>query len=174
MEHFEKTLKVENIYTGKIVTLNIETVLLPNENKTKREIVKHPGAVAILPITEEGEVVLVKQFRKALNSELLEIPAGKLEKDENPQECALRELQEEIGYTANRMTYIGTFYTSPGFTNEKVYIYKAEELLPSKLEKDNDEFITVIKYRKEEVLQMLEEGDIFDAKTGLAISLGLK
>lgn len=174
MENYEKTLKLDNIYSGKILKLDVETVLLPNNNQAKREIVRHPGAVAILPISEEGEIYFVKQFRKALNTELIEIPAGKLEKDENPRECALRELQEEIGFTANKLSLLGSFYSSPGFTNEIIYIYKAEGLIKSKLEMDEDEFINVVKYNIEESLEMLAKDTFKDAKTVIALSLGLK
>ncbi len=174
MENYEKTLKLDNIYSGKILKLDVETVLLPNNNQAKREIVRHPGAVAILPISEEGEIYFVKQFRKALNTELIEIPAGKLEKDENPRECALRELQEEIGFTANKLVLLGSFYSSPGFTNEIIYIYKAEGLIKSKLEMDEDEFINVVKYSIEESLEMLAKDTFKDAKTVIALSLGLK
>lgn len=171
MKLYEKTLDKKNIYSGKIISLDIETVLLPNNRKAKREIVKHPGAVAILPINDKNEIFFVKQYRKAIDSELIEVPAGKIEPNENPKECAIRELKEEIGQKANKMTYIGEFFTSPGFSNEIIYLYKAEELAPCQLEKDEDEFIIIEKYEKAKVIEMINDGIITDAKTILAVYL---
>ncbi len=173
LDYFERTLKSDNIYDGKILKLDVETVLLPNNNTTIREIVRHPGAVAILPINYDNEIYFVKQYRKALDMELLEVPAGKLEKNEIPYECALRELQEEIGFAAKNLTLLGSFYSSPGFSNEIIYIYKAEDLTPSKLAADEDEFINVVKLSAEESVKMLSKGLIKDAKTAIALSLGL-
>lgn len=170
---YEKTLEISNIYMGKVINLDIETVLLPNNKKAKREIVRHPGAVAILPLNDKGEIYFVKQYRKAVDMELLEIPAGKIENDEEPENCALRELQEEIGFTADKLTFIGEFYTSPGFANEKIFIYKAEELTQSRLTMDEDEFINIVKYSKCDALKMIKKGIIKDAKTVLALSLGI-
>ena len=174
MNTYEKTLEVSNIYSGKVINLDVETVLLPNNKKAKREIVRHPGAVAILPLNNKGEIYFVKQYRKAIDMELLEIPAGKIENDEKPKNCALRELQEEIGFTADKLTFIGEFYTSPGFANEKIFIYKAEELTQSRLTMDEDEFINIVKYSKCEAIEMIKKGTIKDAKTVLALSLGIE
>ncbi len=174
MKTYEKTIKTENIFTGKILKLDVETVLLPNNKEAKREIVRHPGAVAILPIYQNREIIFVKQFRKAVNGELLEVPAGKLEYGEIPEDCALRELQEEIGYTARKLTLMGKFYSSPGFSSEIIYVYKAEELISSKLRTDEDEFINIVKYTINDSIKMLEQGLINDAKTAIALSLGLK
>ena len=121
----EKTMKSERIYEGKIVNLRVDTVELPDKKYSKREIVEHPGAVGIVPITEDGKIILVKQFRKAVEKPLLEIPAGKIEINEEPKETALRELFEETGYYSNNMEYIIEFYTSPGFSNEKIYLFLA-------------------------------------------------
>ncbi|WP_034429000.1 NUDIX hydrolase, partial [Caldisalinibacter kiritimatiensis] len=118
----EKTMKSEKIYEGKILNLRIDTVELPDKKYTKREIVEHPRAVAIVPITAKGEIILVKQYRKPVEKELLEIPAGKLEVGEEPKTCAIRELKEETGVTANKLTYLFEFFTSPGFSNEKMYL----------------------------------------------------
>ncbi len=174
MKTYEKTIKTENIFTGKILKLDVETVLLPNNKEAKREIVRHPGAVAILPIYQNREIIFVKQYRKAVNGELLEVPAGKLEYGEIPEDCALRELQEEIGYTARKLTLMGKFYSSPGFSSEIIYVYKAEELISSKLRTDEDEFINIVKYTINDSIKMLEQGLINDAKTAIALSLGLK
>ena len=117
-----------------------------------------PGAVAILPINNNQEIYFVRQYRKALDIELIEIPAGKLEKNEIPSDCALRELQEEIGFSTNKLTLIGDFCSSPGFTNEIIYIYKAQDLIVSKLTADDDEFINVVMYSINDTIEMLNNG----------------
>ena len=144
------------MFEGKIVKLDVETVLLPNGNTAEREIIRHPGAVAILPIDSYENIYFIKQFRKAIDDVLIEIPAGKLEQGEDPYQCALRELQEEIGFTSNKLTLINTIYTSPGFADEIIYIYKAEELIISQLEKDDDEFIDVCKFHKNQAFNMIK------------------
>lgn len=174
MNILEKTIKSENIYSGKVVKLDIETVVLPNDKIAKREIVRHPGAVAILPIDNLGNIYFVKQFRKAIDNELMEIPAGKLEAGEEPSECALRELQEEIGFTSNKLTYITKIFTSPGFADEKIYIFKAENLVKSELKKDDDEFIKIYKYTPDEAFGMIKNGTITDAKTIIALLTAFK
>ena len=174
MDVFEKTIDNKNIYKGKIITLDLETVLLPNRKTADREIVRHPGAVAIIPVDESGNIYFVKQFRKAINSELLEIPAGKLERGEEPSECALRELQEEIGYTADKLTFITEIYTSPGFADEKIYIFKAEDLIKSELAKDDDEFINIYRHKPDEVFEMIKKREITDAKTIVALMTAFK
>ena len=111
----EKTIKSEEVFSGKIISLHIEDVELPNGKHSKREIIKHPGAVAILPITDDNKIVMVEQFRKALERTIVEIPAGKLEKGEEPALCARRELEEETGYECESLEWLISFYTSPGF-----------------------------------------------------------
>lgn len=174
MDILEKTMNRKTIYSGKVITLDVETVLLPNNKVASREIVRHPGAVAILPIDDQGNIYFVKQFRKAIEHELLEIPAGKLEKGEEPSQCALRELQEEIGFTSIKLTFITQIYTSPGFADEKIYIFKAENLVKSELMKDEDEFINIYRYRPDEAFNMIKNGKIRDAKTIAALLLGFK
>jgi len=162
------------LFEGKIVKLDVETVLLPNGNTAEREIIRHPGAVAILPIDSYENIYFIKQFRKAIDDVLIEIPAGKLEQGEDPYQCALRELQEEIGFTSNKLTLINTIYTSPGFADEIIYIYKAEELIISQLEKDDDEFIDVCKFHKNQAFNMIKNGEIKDAKTIVALLTAFK
>lgn len=174
MDFYEKTLENKNIYSGKIITVDIETVLLPNNKTAAREIVRHPGAVAILPVDASGNICFVRQFRKAVDSELLEVPAGKLEKGEEPSQCALRELQEEIGYSANKLTFLTAIYTSPGFADEKIYIFKAEDLIKSELEKDDDEFINILWYKPDKAFEMIKNGEIRDAKTITALLTAYK
>ncbi|KAF1679748.1 MULTISPECIES: ADP-ribose pyrophosphatase [Bacillus] len=167
----EKTIAKEQIFSGKVIDLYVEDVELPNGKESKREIVKHPGAVAILAVTEEGKMILVKQFRKPLERTIVEIPAGKLEKGEEPEYTALRELEEETGYTAKKLTKITAFYTSPGFADEIVHVFLAEELsvLAEKRELDEDEFVEVMEVTLEDALKLVESREVYDAKTAYAI-----
>ncbi|GGJ79846.1 ADP-ribose pyrophosphatase [Anoxybacillus voinovskiensis] len=172
MDHLiEKTIRQEKIFSGKVIQVYVEDVQLPNGNTSKREIVKHPGAVAILPLTNEGKLVLVRQYRKALERVLVEIPAGKLEKGEEPLVTARRELEEETGYSAQSMRHLISFYTSPGFADELIHLYVAEGLV--KLEEaaglDDDEFVDLLEVTLEEAVAMLETKEIYDAKTAYAL-----
>ncbi|MCY9376590.1 ADP-ribose pyrophosphatase [Bacillus sp. T17B1] len=167
----EKTISKEQIFSGKVIDLYVEDVELPNGKTSKREIVKHPGAVAILAVTDEGKIIMVKQFRKPLERAIVEIPAGKLEKGEEPEYTALRELEEETGYTAKKLTKITAFYTSPGFADEIVHVFLAEELsvLEEKRELDEDEFVEVMEVTLEDALKLVESREVYDAKTAYAI-----
>ncbi|MBD1372978.1 NUDIX hydrolase [Hazenella sp. IB182357] len=165
----EKTITTESIYSGKVVHLQIDEVLLPNGKKSKREIVKHPGAVGVVAITEEQKILLVRQFRKALEKTILEIPAGKLEPGEDPATCAIRELEEETGYCAMHVRPIASFYTSPGFADELLYVYQAEQLTLGQQHTDDDEFVEVVSLTLDECFASIQKGEICDAKTVLAI-----
>lgn len=168
---YEKTIRTEKIYSGKVVNLFVEDVELPNGKTSKREIIKHPGAVAILAITDENKIVMVEQFRKALEKTIVEIPAGKLEKGEEPGVCARRELEEETGYECKSLELLISFYTSPGFADELVHLYIAKGL--SKKENsaqlDEDEFINVKELTLKEAIQYLQDQIIYDAKTAYAV-----
>lgn len=165
----EKTLSSERVFEGRTINLRLDTVELPNGKKACREIVEHPGAVSIVPILEDGTVILVKQFRAPINRVTLEIPAGKLEPGEAPEHCAARELAEETGYTAGRLEHKGTFYTTPGFSNEIMYLYIATDLMPVDSHPDFDEFLAGEKIKLEKLLKMAEQGEIIDAKTLVGI-----
>jgi ADP-ribose pyrophosphatase len=172
MDHLvEKTIRKEKIFNGKVVQLYVEDVQLPNGKTSKREVIKHPGAVAIIPITKEGKLVLVRQYRKALERVLIEIPAGKLEKGEEPLATAQRELEEETGYRAQSMHHIVSFYTSPGFADELIHLYMAEglEKLEDAASLDEDEFVDILEVTLEEAMEMLEKREIYDAKTAYAL-----
>ncbi|MHA6166844.1 ADP-ribose pyrophosphatase [Bacillus mojavensis] len=172
MKHLEeKTIAKEQIFSGKVIDLYVEDVELPNGKTSKREIVKHPGAVAVLAVTDEGKIIMVKQFRKPLERTIVEIPAGKLEKGEEPEYTALRELEEETGYTAKKLTKMTAFYTSPGFADEIVHVFLAEELsvLEEKRELDEDEFVEVMEVTLEDALKLVESREVYDAKTAYAI-----
>lgn len=149
----------------------MEDVELPNGKTSKREIVKHPGAVAVLAVTDSNKIILVNQYRKPLERTIVEIPAGKLEKGEEPEYTALRELEEETGYTAKKLTKITAFYTSPGFADEIVHLFLAEDLsvLEEKRELDEDEFVEVMEVTLEDALKLVETREVYDAKTAYAI-----
>lgn len=170
-QYEEKTIKSTNIFQGKIISLKVDDVLLADGKQSKREIVNHPGAVAILPITKEGKIVLVKQYRKALERTIIEIPAGRIEPNEAHEKTALRELEEETGYGTNHLTFIQSFATSPGFADEIIYLYVAKDLFPIEEAAcgDEDEFLEIFELTLEEAEQLVRDGDIFDAKTAFAI-----
>ncbi|WP_423407295.1 NUDIX domain-containing protein [Heyndrickxia sp. MSNUG] len=167
----EKTLKTERIFTGKVISLQVDDVELPNGNTSKREIVKHPGAVAVIPVTAENKIVMVEQYRKALERTIIEIPAGKLESGEKPVVCAGRELEEETGYECKQMEWLISFYTSPGFADEIIHVYKATGLTKKEnpAVADEDEFVNLIEVTLEEAIQLIKEQKIYDAKTAYAV-----
>lgn len=167
----EKTIKTEKIFTGKVIQLQVDDVSLPNGETSTREIIKHPGAVAVIPITKDNKIVFVEQFRKPLEKSLVEIPAGKLEEGEEPISAAIRELEEETGYTTNDLSLVTSFYTSPGFADELITIYITDtiEKLATPIAGDEDEFVEIIELTLDEAKQYVEDGRIQDAKTNYAI-----
>lgn len=172
MKQFEeKTLNTEEIFTGKIISVQVDDVLLPDGNQAKREIVKHPGAVAVIPVTADGKIIFVKQYRKPLERTLIEIPAGKMEAGEAAEVTAVRELEEETGYTTEKLDYVTSFYTSPGFADEIIHLYFTDELKPvtEVVLGDEDEFVELIELTLEEAEQYEADQLIFDAKTSYAL-----
>ena len=165
----EKTVKSEKDYEGKIINLRVDTVELPHKKYSKREIVEHPGAAGVIPITPDGDIVLVKQFRKPAEEILLEIPAGLIEYGEEPDQCATRELKEETGYTTNKLRRLFEYYSTPGFSDEKIHIYLAEEVMEGVARPDENEYIEIVKMPINEALKKIKAGDIKDAKTIVAI-----
>ncbi|MGE6375252.1 NUDIX hydrolase [Peribacillus muralis] len=167
----EKTLSSEKIFTGRVISLQVDEVELPDGKTSKREIVKHPGAVAIIALTEDNKIIMVEQYRKALERSLIEIPAGKLEKGEEPVLSAERELEEETGYECEKMEHIISFYTSPGFADELVHLYVAHNLKKKEnaAPLDEDEFVELIELTLEDAENYLLEGKIQDAKTAYAV-----
>ena len=166
-----------NIFTGKVLTLNLETVLLPNGETAELEIIRHPGAAAIVPLKEDGRVVLIRQFRHAAGGYIYEIPAGKLHPGEHPRDCAARELEEEIGYRAKSLEYVTKIFTAPGFTDEVIHIYKATNLIPGKQQLDRDEILEVIEWPLDVAIARVQDRTVQDAKTivGLqAVYLAMK
>lgn len=171
MREEEKTISSDRIYTGKVISLKVDTVEIEKKGYQKREIVEHGGAVAIVAITNDNEVILVKQFRKPIEKVIWEIPAGKLEIGENPKDCAIRELKEETGYSAQNLKLIHKFYTSAGFSNQKIYIYLATELIAGENNFDDDEDLEVHKIDLEEAYNMISKNEIEDAKTSIGLLL---
>lgn len=165
----EKTIEREVIYEGKIFDVEKHVVSLPNGNTSVRELVYHNGAVAVLVIDESDKIVMVEQYRKAFESISLEIPAGKLEKGEEPVSSAERELAEETGYTAESLEKIFSFYGAPGFCSERVDVFVAKGLSAGEMNLDEDEFLNVKRYSFEEAVDLLDRGVITDAKTIMAI-----
>jgi ADP-ribose pyrophosphatase len=165
----EKTLHSQPVYDGRIIKVKVDEVLLPNGKTAKREIVNHQGAVAVLALTADDKLVAVRQFRKPLEKTIVEIPAGKLEAGEEPLACAARELEEETGYQASQFTHLSTFYTSPGFADEKLHLYIATGLKKGELHLDEDEFVEVLHLDLEAAKELHASGEICDAKTVLAL-----
>ena len=171
MDLYEKPVSSNRLFEGKIINLRRDEVLLPNGCTATREVVEHPGAVAIVPITKTGQVILVRQFRHPIGQIILEVPAGKLDKNEKPEDCALRELAEETGFVANKLRKLTAMYTTPGFSNEVIHLYLAEELVESDQRPDEDEFIKTEQYTPEQIRQMIKSGEICDAKSLVALCL---
>lgn len=165
MEFYEKTINERIIHKANFMTYINVDVKLPNGKIGNRDIIKHPGACAIIPFLDNERIILVNQFRKALEKNILEIPAGKLDKKEEPLDCAIRELKEETGYTANEVTYLGTIATAPGFCDELIHLYKATGLCRGEKKLDEDEFTEINIFTIEEIKLMIKKGEIIDTKT---------
>lgn len=168
MSFNEKTISSETKYKGKILNLRIDTVESVNGEST-REIVEHSGGAVVLPLLPNKNVVMIRQFRKPLERDVLEIPAGKIEQGESPEETAFRELQEETGYMANNMTLLTKMYPSVGYSEELLYIYLATDLEPGETDFDENEDIDTYSYHIDDLYEMVMEGKIQDAKTQVAI-----
>lgn len=165
----ERTLHTESVYKGRVVNLRVDTVELPSGRKTKREIVEHGQCVAIVAIDAQENVILVRQFRKPVEGSLLEVPAGGVDPGEEPSDCARRELAEETGYSTQNLTYLGGFYTSPGFCTEYMHLFLATGLEPGEQAPEADETIEVIHIPLVKIPELITSGEICDAKsiTGL-------
>lgn len=169
----EKTLSRKELFKGKIIEVVLDEVQLPDGSVSERELVFHPGGVAIIPITKDHKMVMVKQFRKPMEKVILEIPAGKIDPGEQsyPKETAKRELEEETGYKANKLTHVNSMYLSPGFANEILHIYYAEDLekVENPLPQDEDEVLELYSLTLEEAKKAITSGLICDAKTIFAV-----
>jgi len=167
----EKTIQSQSIFNGKVISLKVDEVTLPNGKTSKREIINHPGAVAIIAVTTDNKIILVEQYRKALERSIIEIPAGKLEPGELPELTARRELEEETGYGCNELTYLQSFATSPGFADEIIHLFVARGLykIEDGAATDEDEFVELLEVKIEEAERMVAEQKIYDAKTAFAV-----
>lgn len=165
----EQTISSKPIYKGKVISLQVDTVTLPNGGTSTREIVRHPGGVSVLALLD-GKMLVVEQYRKPLGKSQIEIPAGKLDKDgEDPLAAAKRELEEETGYRSDHLTYICSYYTSPGFADEIMHMYFTDQLEKSEMRLDEDEFLVCEAITLEEAQRYIREGRISDAKTIMAV-----
>jgi len=172
MSHLtESHVESKIVFDGHLLKVYSDTVTLPNGKQAKREFIRHPGAVAVVPITEDGKIVLVRQYRYPLGKAILEVPAGKLDQGEDPDDCVLRELEEETGYVSSNIRKLSSIYTTPGFTDEVIHLYVADQLVLGKPCPDEDEFLDVEIYTKEEVKAMINDGTINDSKSMLALLL---
>ncbi len=161
----------ELIHKGNFLDFHRDRVVLPNGKTATREYLKHPGAVAALPLLDDGTALLVKQFRYPAGEVILEIPAGKLETGEDPVACIRRELAEEIRYQPGKLMHLASVWTTPGFTNEIIHLYLATQLEPAQLERDPDEFLEIVRLSKADVLGHLNSDSFIDGKTALTISM---
>jgi ADP-ribose pyrophosphatase len=168
---WEKEIKTKRIFKGKLLGLREDTVKLPSGRKSTREIVEHPGAVAIIAVTKDIELVMVRQFRKAVDDILLEVPAGVPKKGESGKECARRELEEETGFHAKKVRKIWEGYASPGYSNELIQYCLAEEMTRTHQKTEADEFIEVDLVDMELCVDMLKNGKINDNKTMIGIMI---
>jgi ADP-ribose pyrophosphatase len=168
----ERRLHTHRVYTGRAVSLDVDRVGLPDGRETTREVVRHPGSVVIVPVLPEGRLLLIRQFRYAVGEILWELPAGTLDRTaESAEACAHRELEEETGYRAGRLLPLGEFFTAPGFTDERMHVFHAEDLRPAEQQLESDELIEVFPLSWEEVQEKVRAGEIRDGKTLAALYL---
>jgi ADP-ribose pyrophosphatase len=164
-----RTLERRSIYRGRVVDLSVDRVEMPNGRIAELEVIRHPGATAMVPLTAAGEVLLVRQYRYATGSWLLEVPAGKLDAGEPPEECAARELEEELGFRPGELTPLGWIWTTPGFTNEKIWLYLARRLEPGHQDLQPDEVLSVESLPFDEAVAGVHRGEICDGKSVCAL-----
>lgn len=165
----EQVIHSERIYSGRVVNLRVDTILLPNGRQAQREIVEHRGAVAIVPLLDEETVLMIRQFRLAVNEELLEVPAGTMENDEPPEACAIRELEEETGYQASQWRRLFSQYLAPGYSQEILHVFLASGLRRTHQHTDEDEHVEVVPLPLHRAVEMVLDGQIRDAKTIAAL-----
>jgi ADP-ribose pyrophosphatase len=154
----------ETVLRGRVFNVRRDTINI-DDRRIVREVVEHPGAVAIIPVLDTGEIILVRQYRHAVGDELLEIPAGTIEDGEKPEECAERELVEETGYRAGTLVKIGEYFLAPGYSTELIHLFKAARLVKVGADNQEDEDIMIVPCRFEDALEMVDRGLIRDAKT---------
>jgi len=161
-----KILKSEIIFRGKVFNTKVDQIEYDSGNKAVREVAEHPGGAVVVPVTDDGKIVMVTQHRYPLNKVLLELPAGKLNKDEDPFICAVRELEEETGYKSKNVTELASIYTTPGYSTEKLWIYLAKDLKPGDHNREEGEFgMQVFELSMQEIENKIYNGEIVDGKT---------
>lgn len=174
MDCEEKTVSKENVFDGNILGVDVLKVLQPDGKQATREVIRHDGGAAIVPISDNGEIYMVRQYRKPVETQLLEIPAGKLDKGEKPIVCASRELKEETGLEAKNMKHLIDLHCAPGYSSEKIYIYVATDLIEGEACADEGEFISTEKHPINDLVKMVVNKEITDAKTVVGILLAEK
>lgn len=174
MNYEEKTLSIQQIYDGNIIKVEKQTVSLPDGKEATRDIILHPGASAVIPLNEKGELYMVTQYRKPIEKVSLEIPAGKLDKGEDPAVCARRELKEETGLEAGKMQHLVSVHSTPGFSNEVLHLYLAADLVEGDACADEGEFISSERIPVGKLVDMVLNHEITDAKTIIGVLLADK
>jgi ADP-ribose pyrophosphatase len=170
-----RIVKSETIYSGKVFNTKVDQIEYSSGNKAIREVAEHPGGAVVVPVTDDGKIVMVTQHRFPVDKVLLELPAGKLSKGENPLLCAIRELEEETGYKPDNVTELGSIYTTPGYSTEKLWIYLAQDLKPGNHNREEGEFgMQVLEFSFQEVEEKILNGEIVDGKTICGIFLAKK
>lgn len=165
-----KTLDRRNVFKGKVIDLYLDTVIFPKQ-QVEMERINHPGGATVVPLLSDGSVILIKQYRHCIGDTIWEIPAGRLEQNENPLDCAKRELVEEVGFKATNIQKLTEIYSAPGYCNEVIYIFLATELVPDKQKLEDDEIIKVVKLPFAKAIEKVKMGEITDAKTVVGLLL---
>ena len=167
-----RILKSEIVFSGKVFNTKVDQIEYTSGNRSVREVAEHPGGAVVVPVTDDGKIIMVTQHRFPVNKVLLELPAGKLGKNENPLHCAVRELEEETGYKSDNVKEIGSIYTTPGYSTEKLWIYLAKNLKPGNHNREEGEFgMEVFKFTLKEIEDKIYNGEIVDGKTICGIYL---
>lgn len=171
MDSKTKRISRKRVYKGKIFTVAEDTIQFPNGNTSKWDMLLHDGAAAVVPIDSDGNIVLVEQYRGVEDGQVLEIPAGKLDKGESPLQCASRELEEETGYKPTEILLVGSIYSAVGFSDEIIHLYVAIGLEKGQINLDEDEYVTIKKFTMDQTIDMILSGDIKDSKTISAVMM---
>lgn len=170
MRFYEKQTDSRSLFEGRVLHLFLDSVELPDGSAARREVIRHNGAVCVLPLTDEGDVICVRQYRHAVGKMMLELPAGKLDsKNENPTDAAMRELREETGFTCGRLTELGVMYGSPAILDEAIHLYLAEELTEGEARPDEGELLEVVRIPFPKLADAVAHGEVTDAKTQIAV-----
>jgi ADP-ribose pyrophosphatase len=165
----ERTVSSKYIYRGRVVNLRVDTVVDHGGRETIREVVEHAECVAVIAVDDNGDILLVEQYRKGPERALLEIPAGGIDEGESPEDAVIREMQEEIGFRPSKLLRLGGFYSTPGFSNEYLYLYLAEDLHPGRLYAEDTDEIKIIRIKPDRIIDMIESGEICDSKSAAGL-----